>query len=123
MILSQKVILLYDISEVSLVDRSSKEQIRRVFAENIKQLRVERNLTQKQMADLIEVSVSSVAMWESGDRETDFSTLNIIADKFDVTIDFLLGRAANLRQNKKLIMEDGQVIGYIVLYQTEKKLC
>lgn len=107
-------------SEVSLVDRSSKKPIRRVFAENIKQLRVERNLTQKQMADLIEVSVSSVAMWESGDRETDFSTLNIIADKFDVTIDCLLGRAANLRKNKKLIMEDGQAIGYIVLYQTEK---
>lgn len=102
------------------MDRSSKEQLRRVFAENIKRLRVERSLTQKQMADLLEVSVSSVAMWESGERETDFSTLDIIAERFDVTIDFLLGRAANFRQNKKLIMEDGQVIGYIVLYQAEK---
>lgn len=98
------------------MDRSNKEEIRRVFAENIKKLREQRNLTQKQMADLLEVSVSSIAMWQAGEREVDFFTLNLIADTFDITIDALLGRGPELPQNKKLIIEDGKVIGYIVLY-------
>lgn len=98
------------------MDRSNKEGIRRVFADNIKKLREQRNLTQKQMADLLEVSVSSIAMWQAGEREVDFFTLKLIADTFDITIDALLGRSSELPQNKKLIIEDGRVVGYIVLY-------
>lgn len=98
------------------MDQADKGTARKVFSENLQKLRAGRNLTQKQLAEILATSTSSVAMWESAKRETDFETLCRIADIFDVTVDYLLGRVSSEQHNKKLVMENGEVVGYLVLY-------
>lgn len=67
------------------------------FSEMLRNLRKERGLTQEALAKALSVgefkiSPSAVGMWEQGRREPDFDTLDLIADFFNVDIDFLLGK-------------------------------
>lgn len=57
----------------------------------IKELRELKNLTQRDFAEIISVQPGTVGMWESGKRVPKRSTLQKIADYFNVTIDYLLG--------------------------------
>lgn len=57
-----------------------------------KQLRISSGLTQSEMADKLGISKSTISMYENGNREPDFETLERIADFFNVDIDYLLGR-------------------------------
>lgn len=63
------------------------------FASVIKRLRIERGITQEQLAALLKVSRSTVGMYETGSREPDFETCEAIADIFNVDMDYLLGRS------------------------------
>lgn len=62
------------------------------FKNVFKQLRLACGLTQADMAEKINISKSTVSMYENGNREPDFETLEKIADFFNVDIDYLLGR-------------------------------
>lgn len=59
--------------------------------DRIKQLRKQKGLTQKEMAEAVGVGVSTVAMWESGKRTPSFKLLNDLSDLFDKSIDYILG--------------------------------
>lgn len=59
----------------------------------IKQLRKENRLTQVELAEKLGVSVSTVAMWETGKRTPNFKTLNDMSDMFDRTIVYILGNS------------------------------
>lgn len=61
------------------------------FKDNLRELRTEKNLTQKQLANELGVLERTVSYWENGSRECDFDTLILIAKFFGVTIDYLLG--------------------------------
>ncbi len=58
----------------------------------LKQLREQRNLTQLRLAMDLGMSQNTISRYETGTREADYATLIKIADYFDVSIDFLLGR-------------------------------
>ncbi len=60
------------------------------FAERLSELRTEKNLSRKQLAEQLNVSVRSISYWENGQRECGFDMLIKIADTFDVSIDYLL---------------------------------
>lgn len=62
---------------------------------NLKQLRSERKLTQKQVADEIGCSVVVYSRYETGDRMPSVDMLIRLADCFHVTMDELVGRQAN----------------------------
>ena len=62
------------------------------FFERLAHLREEKNITRKQLAERLGVSVRLVSYWENNKRECDFDMLIKLADVLDVTIDFLLGR-------------------------------
>ncbi len=62
------------------------------FADRLKELRKERNITQVQLAQALEVSKGTVAMWETGKREPGFETLCTLSEFFDRRIDYILGR-------------------------------
>ena len=62
-----------------------------MFAERLKELRKEKNLTQVQLAEALGVSKGTIAMWEIGKREPNFETLNRLSDIFDKRIDYILG--------------------------------
>lgn len=63
-----------------------------MFSVRLKQLRKERGLLQKDISQIFNVSMGAVGNWESGNRIPDSETLSRIADYFQVSVDYLLGR-------------------------------
>ncbi len=62
-----------------------------MFAERLKELRKEKNMTQVQLAETLGVSKGTIAMWEIGKREPNFEMLDRLSDIFDRRIDYILG--------------------------------
>lgn len=65
------------------------------FANILKYLRQREKYTQQELADKLKISKSTISMYENGNREPDFETLEFIADIFNVDMNFLLGKADN----------------------------
>ena len=63
----------------------------RVFQEKIKELRKEKGLMQKELAQILQTTNSSISDWECGRSQPDLATLAKIALFFDVKTDYLLG--------------------------------
>ena len=64
------------------------------FSDRLKMLRKEHQLSQHDLAiQLGCVSKSSINMYERGEREPNFVTLEAIADYFNVDMDYLLGKS------------------------------
>lgn len=62
-----------------------------LFGKRLRFLRKRSNLTQDQLAKILNVSTSSIGMYERGEREPSFKVLIDIAKYFSVSIDYLLG--------------------------------
>ena len=60
------------------------------FAAMLKYLRNRSGLTQMEIAKKLGVAKSTISMYENGQREPEFETLESLADYFNVTMDFLL---------------------------------
>lgn len=58
----------------------------------IKLLRTQKGLTQVQLAKLMNISQSNLSGWESEKWQPDNDSLIKLANYFDVSIDYLLGR-------------------------------
>lgn len=78
------------------------------FGAALRALRTRNDMTQKQLADVLGLSESTVGMYERGKREPEFETLEAIADYFNVDMDFLLGRSDIERKNTvtPVLLED-----------------
>jgi transcriptional regulator with XRE-family HTH domain len=63
-----------------------------MFAKRLVSLRKAAKLTQQQLADQLGITRGTLSMYEIGKREPDFATTQKIADFFDVSIDWLLGK-------------------------------
>ncbi|ENI1326527.1 helix-turn-helix transcriptional regulator [Listeria monocytogenes] len=63
-----------------------------MFANVLKKLRKNENLTQDQLASKIGITRDTLANYETGRREPDFTTLKNIASYFEVSTDYLLGK-------------------------------
>lgn len=62
------------------------------FADIFRDLRSEKGIGQTELAKKLCVSKGIISLWENGLREPSMSSLIAIADYFDVTIDYLVGR-------------------------------
>ena len=62
------------------------------FNDRLKLLRAESGLSQRELADKLMTSKSSINMYERGEREPGLDTLETIADFFNVDMDYLLGK-------------------------------
>lgn len=62
------------------------------FAIRLKELRTQREISQSDLASSIGVAKSTISMYERGEREPDFETLEMIADYFNVDMNYLLGK-------------------------------
>lgn len=61
------------------------------MGDKLRSLRIEKNLTQKQVADRIGLAISAVSSYESGSRYPTYDTLIKLARMFHVSTDYLLG--------------------------------
>ncbi len=65
------------------------------FGDRLRILIEERNITQKNLANKLNIAPSTVSSYAQNTREPDFETLKMIADYFNVTTDYLLGYKPN----------------------------
>lgn len=61
--------------------------------ENLKKLREETGVTQKQLAETIGVSQQSINKYENHNIEPDIETLIRLADFFQTSVDYLIGHS------------------------------
>lgn len=74
--------------------RLLKEQLI-MDGKRLKKLRLSKKLTQEELGKIIHVTKVSISGYESGDRTPDSENLVRLADYFEVTTDYLLGRSNN----------------------------
>ena len=67
-----------------------REVITMKFGEILSWLIEDGDITQKDLAASLNIAPSTMSGYVTGNREPDFATLKLIADYFDVSIDYLL---------------------------------
>ena len=63
----------------------------RKFAERLKELRTEKDLSDKALSEQVKIGSSSISRWENGQSDITSDQLIILAKFFDVSTDYLLG--------------------------------
>lgn len=63
------------------------------FGERLKQLRLSKNITQKQMASIFDVTERAYQRYEGNQSTPHYHVLIALADYFDVSLDYLVGRS------------------------------
>lgn len=62
-----------------------------IIGDRIKELRIERNVSQRKLAEVVGVDRRAVIFWEQGVNEPKASYIKKIAEFFGVSADYLLG--------------------------------
>ena len=90
---------------------------------NLKKLREQAEITQKQLAEAIGVSQQSINKYENHDVEPDVQTLIRIADYFHTSVDFLIGHSdGDSPQKNALSFEEHRLLEqYRDLSEKQKK--
>lgn len=63
-----------------------------MFSEKLKKLRISHALSQQDIAELLDVGQDAISLYERGKRIPPAKNLLKLADYFDVSVDYLLGR-------------------------------
>lgn len=65
------------------------------FSVNLKNLRNEKGITQKKLSDILQVNQRTIAHLENNYRRPSYNLLIAIAEYFNISIDYLVGRTDN----------------------------
>lgn len=79
-----------------------------MIGQTIRDLRKLKKISQSELAKLIGVSQTTITAWETGKAEPSSSAVNSLADYFNVTTDYLLGRPEK---------KDNEIVDYTALEQ------
>ena len=79
-----------------------------MFRLRLKELREKAGYSQYTFADVFHVSQSAIASWEAGTREPKFATMIRLADFFNVSVDYLLGRTDEMNPSHKISNSDNK---------------
>lgn len=63
------------------------------FAERLRELRVERHITQREMAEFLGINTRVYQCYEGDDRRPNYEKLVALADFFQVSVDYLIGHS------------------------------
>jgi transcriptional regulator with XRE-family HTH domain len=86
---------------------------------NIRTLRAEQNLSQSELAKQVHVHQTAVSQWESGKTNPDMQQAIVLANFFNVSVDYILGR--NAERNSSFVannIHDSQFVqgsGHLVV--------
>lgn len=67
---------------------------------NLRKIRKEKGISQLKLALDLNTNQNTISRYETGEREPGINELIKIADYFDVSVDYLLGRTDNPKVNK-----------------------
>ena len=96
----------------------------------LKQLRIKKNIKQQDLAKALNITKQSVSNWENGKRLPNIEILILLADFYNCSLDYLVGRELkedNLKTINNLISELGsssydEVISILnILKKTKEK--
>lgn len=91
------------------------------LGEKLKALRTENHLRQDQVARLVNVEKSSISMYETGMRQPSYATLVRLANVFNVSTDYLLGRTSSSSIDLSgLTAAEAAMINQLVTSMTKK---
>lgn len=78
----------------------------------LKELREKKGLLQKDVANYLKIARNTYSQYEIGAREPDIITLISLADFFDVSVDYLIGRVddPNVASDALVGTEDGRIV-------------
>ena len=65
----------------------------RDFSEVLRELRIEKKISQKALGEVLGISDRNIRFYETGEHRPDFEGLLILADYFQVSLDYLVGRS------------------------------
>lgn len=84
------------------------------LSERIVTLRKQKKLTQEKVGEMVNMSQRSVANWESGERLPSIPTLIELSEKFNVSVDYILGCTDNPEKQKQPAVQDGRLTEQII---------
>ena len=70
------------------------------FSEVLRMLRTERKVSQKVLGEQLGISDRNIRFYESGEHRPGFEGLLLLADYFEVSLDYLVGRTDNREVNR-----------------------
>lgn len=80
-----------------------------MLGDRLKKLRNERKITQEKLGKKVNVTKVSISGYENGNRNPDTETLQKLADFFEVSTDYLLGRTDNNEINNKVTVAGQEI--------------
>lgn len=104
-----------------------QEDLNVVFGRILADLRKNKGLTQRQFAQVLNVSESTLAHYEQGGTLPNIYMLATLADYFEVPVDYLLGRCQNkieyTKMNEKISnsMNIGQMVNVVSTFSQKKR--
>ena len=108
--------------------RTNKTEVKCTdFANTIYSIRVERNLTQKELGDLIGVSDRTISKWENGTTVPDLETIKRLCKELDTSPDSIIKSEKNFKDNlhsckRKIgrflnyILKNIFLIGFVIMF-------
>lgn len=88
-------------------------------SEVIRNLRIKNNLSSKELSKILNISESSVSLYESGKRKPSLGLIIKIADYFSVSTDYLLGITQKENENN-IAEKDFSMLLENIVYFLEK---
>lgn len=86
-----------------------KEVSKMTPGERIKNARVSRGLTQRQLADRLSITPACVVQWERGIRNPRFGTMKRIADALEIDIKILIPNASSITRTNSFVLELNEI--------------
>jgi len=66
----------------------------------LREIRKRKNISQLKLAMDLNLSQNTISRYETGEREPGIAELILIADYFNVSVDYLIGRTSNPQMNR-----------------------
>ena len=79
------------------------------FAENLKLIRKERNLSQEELAEILEVIRQAISKWEQGDGYPEVEKLLLLSSKLNISLDNLMSTKFAQKSSNNQRMEAGLI--------------
>lgn len=71
------------------------------YGDRLRSLRENRGLSQKELADRLNINRSTYARYETSSTQPDYDILDALANFYDVSVDYLLGRTNSYQTQTK----------------------
>ena len=82
-----------------------------MYFDNIKRIREEHDLTQREIADILGVKRAAYSLWEIGKNIIPLKNLNDLSNKFNISMDYIVGLTKEKNSNFNHIDIDTKKVG------------